>query len=195
MGGQGNEVTVGGSAELLRFIRQGRSFSGREAHCVFLNTRDGRFADVSASANLNLDDDGRAVGWVDWDHDGDLDLWIVNRNGPQLRFLQNELPRGQHHYVAFLLRGVDGNRDGIGARVSVTSNGETQTRTLRAGDGYLAQSSKWLHFGLGSTSEVETVTVRWPSGNSESFAGVVVNGRFELVEGKGEAPIHHDPRK
>ena len=180
-------MTVGGSAELLRFIRQGRSFSGREAHCVFLNTRDGRFADVSASANLNLDDDGRAVGWVDWDHDGDLDLWIVNRNGPQLRFLQNELPRGQHHYVAFLLRGVDGNRDGIGARVSVTSNGETQTRTLRAGDGYLAQSSKWLHFGLGSTSEVETVTVRWPSGNSESFAGVVVNGRFELMEGKGEA--------
>ncbi len=180
-------MTVGGSAELLRFIRQGRSFSGREAHCVFLNTRDGRFADVSASANLNLDDDGRAVGWVDWDSDGDLDLWIVNRNGPQLRFMQNELPRSHHHYVAFQLRGVNGNRDGIGARVSVTSNGETQTRTLRAGDGYLAQTSKWLHFGLGSATEVETVTVRWPGGNSETFAGVVADGRFELIEGNGEA--------
>ena len=54
-------VGIGGS-DLLRFIRRGRSFSGHEENCAFLNTGGVRFADVSAVTGLNLDDDGRAIG-------------------------------------------------------------------------------------------------------------------------------------
>ncbi|MEE3179012.1 MAG: hypothetical protein VX317_04960, partial [Verrucomicrobiota bacterium] len=71
-------------------INAGRSFSGQERNCIFLNPGSsqaarGRFADVSSVTGLDFDDDARALSPVDWDHDGDLDLWISNRNAPRLR--------------------------------------------------------------------------------------------------------------
>ena len=154
------------SAELLKFIRQGRSFSGHEPHCVFLNTHTPRFADISASSGLNLDDDGRAVGQVDWDQDGDLDVWIVNRNGPQLRFMRNALP-SDHHFVALRLRGTTCNRDAIGARVEIIgAEGDSlrRVRSLRAGDGYLAQSE-------------QMAALRTRRSGSHSAAGCLLAGR------------------
>jgi tetratricopeptide (TPR) repeat protein len=62
-------------------------------------------------------------------------------------------------------------------------------QTLRAGDAYLSQSSKWLHFGLGSQADVEKVEVRWPSGTVESFSNVRAGGRYEIVEGRGQAVL------
>ncbi len=107
---------------LQPLIRDGRSFSGRERHCCFLNIDGRRFADISTISGLNLADDGRAAAQVDWDQDGDLDLWVSNRNGPQVRFLRNEVPTN-HHYLSVRLRGVTCNRDAIGARVQLVLAG------------------------------------------------------------------------
>ncbi|MCA9197371.1 MAG: ASPIC/UnbV domain-containing protein [Planctomycetales bacterium] len=175
---------AGASAELLRFIRHGRSFSGREPHCFFLNMQDGSFADLSSAAQLNLPDDGRATGFVDWDHDGDLDMWISNRNGPQLRFLENRLPN-QNQSLQFRLQGTSSNRDAIGARLILTdSTGQQQIKTLRAGDGYLAQSSKTIHFGLPAGRTVQQLEVRWPSGSVETWNDLETNQFYSLVEGQ-----------
>ena len=175
----------GDSATLLKFIRQGHSFSGREPHCVFLNTHENRFADVSSACGLDLADDGRAVAQVDWDTDGDLDFWIINRNGPQLRFMQNQVPTASQ-FVAFKLQGTRCNRDGIGARVELFLRDEPSiVRTLRAGDGYLAQSSKWLHFGLAGAAEIEKAIVHWPDGSQEDIGALTVGGRYLVVQGKG----------
>ena len=100
---------------LHALIRNGHSFSGRERHCCFLNTGGRQFANVSAISGLDLVDDGRAAACVDWDQDGDLDLWLSNRTGPQVRFLRNDVPTS-HHYLAVRLIGRTCNRDAIGAR-------------------------------------------------------------------------------
>jgi thiol-disulfide isomerase/thioredoxin len=138
---------------------------------------------------LDLDDDGRAVGAVDWDRDGDLDFWITNRNSPQLRLLRNDVP-SNHHYLALRLQGKTCNRDAIGARVElILSAGDVNRRiqTLRAGDAYLAQSSKWIHFGLGKSTEIEGLVVHWPGGKAETFTGATVDGRYRIAEGTGRA--------
>ena len=98
----------------------GRSFSGRERNCCFLNTGQPRFANISAVSGCDFPDDARAVAVVDWDTDGLLDLWVLNRNAPRLRFLRNTAPR-LHPYLSIGLRGngTNTNRDGIGARVEV----------------------------------------------------------------------------
>ncbi len=182
-------VGIGG-ADLLNFIRRGRSFSGHEENCAFLNTGETRFADISAVSGLGLDDDGRAIGRVDWDHDGDIDLWVVNRNGPQLRLLRNSLPAVNHH-VAIRLRGTSCNRDAIGATVELLTSAPdvpTLRKTLRAGDGYLAQSSKWLHFGLGQLDKVDQIVVTWPDGSVEQFEGVGADGRYLIQQGQSEPP-------
>ena len=129
-------------------LRQGKSWSGHERNCCFLNTGGERFANVSALSGLDFLDDGRSLGIVDWDHDGDLDLWTTNRTSPRVRFLRNEFPT-EHHYLALQLQGngTSTNRDAIGARVELHPG--NVIKTLRAGEGFLAQSTKWIHFGLG----------------------------------------------
>ena len=191
---------------------QGRSFSGRERNCCFLNTlanptSRGRFANISAASGLDFPDDGRAVSVVDWDHDGDLDLWMSNRNGPRLRLLRNNATSGNRFLAVRLSgNGETANRDAIGGRVEVVTKGEGRRengeksnnpqsairnpkliKTLRAGEGYLAQSSKWLHFGLGTANEIDKVIVHWPGGEQETFTGLNVNGRYHLVQGSGKA--------
>lgn len=168
-------------------LRAGRSLSGHERNCCFLNSRGGRFADVSAVVGLDYDDDGRVLALADWDFDGDIDFWVANRSGPQLRYLSNRLtPR--RHFLAIHLEGVACNRDAIGATVRVDSviNGQpvSQTSTLKAGEGYLAQNSKWMHFGLGDATGVTKLTVKWPNGNSQTFADLECNRWYRLVEDK-----------
>ena len=75
-------------------ISRGRSFSGYEKNCVFLNTSTKNslnFTDISAVSGIDFIDDGRALIATDWDHDGDLDIWSTNRTAPRIRFLKNNL--------------------------------------------------------------------------------------------------------
>ena len=181
-----------GWVALHRMLREGRSLSGREPHCAFLNLGGGetglRFTDVSAVSGLDLPDDGRAVARVDWDLDGDLDLVFSSRQAPRVRVMQNDRAAG-NDWVAFRLRGTDCNRDAIGARVEVvTADGARRVESLRAGEGYLAQSSKWVHFGLGPGATLERVVVKWPDRTSSVFEGVTANARWELVQG-ADAPV------
>lgn len=185
----------GDSAALLKFIRQGRSFSGREAHCVFLNTHSHRFADVSSACGLALTDDGRALAQVDWDTDGDLDFWVTNRNGPQLRFMQNQLPQSGS-FVAFKLQGTRCNRDAIGARLALYTEGQPlRVKSLRAGDGYLSQSSKWLHFGLSGADSIDSLVVMWPDGTRQTFAEVEIGRRYVVRQDANQLETWVAPRQ
>ena len=172
---------------LNKMLRDGGSLSGRERHCAFVNLDGRSFADVSAVSGLDLADDGRAAARVDWDLDGSLDLWVTNRNGPRLRFLRNRAVDAGR-FVALRLEGTACNRDAIGARVTVElPGGRRLADTLRAGEGYLAQSSKWMHFGLADAEAIERVTVRWPGGGEERFEDLAPGGRYVLVQESGVA--------
>ena len=179
-------------------INNGRSFSGRERNCCFLNMKDGRFADISAVSGLDFIDDGRALGVVDWDQDGDLDLWTTNRNAPRLRLLRNDTP-SRNHWLSLRLQGNGRttNRDAIGARIEVvlgSANPHRLVKSLRAGEGFIAQSSGWLHFGLGDESTIDHVSVRWPGGEMEEYRGLDVDRRYRLQQGD-QQPHALSPRK
>lgn len=179
----------------FRLIKEGKSWSGREANCVFLNLGGGRFGDVSGVSGFDFIDDARAIATVDWDHDGSLDFWVANRSAPKARFMRNTTRSGS--FLSLRLQGTSCNRDGIGARVEVElGDGSIRRliRTLHAGEAYMSQSSKWIHFGLGDAKEVTRVVVRWPGGPVEEFAGVAANGRFRLVQGTGLAEPWSPPR-
>ncbi len=175
---------------LNQLIGDGGSLSGQEKNCTYLNLEGARFANVSSVSGLDFADDARTPLAVDWDHDGDLDLWVGNRTAPQLRFLRNDTPNDNHH-VALRLHGTRANRDGIGARVEVWQPNQDVPliKTLKAGEGFLGQSSKWLHFGIGKSKQISRVVVRWPGGAAEAFSGVQGDHRYALTEGQGEAEV------
>ena len=184
--------------ELFHMIMEGRSFSGRERNCCYLNVGDETFGAISAVSGLDFPDDARCVAVTDWDQDGDQDMWVSNRNAPRLRFMRNNL-ESENNYLAIQLVG-DGattNADAIGARVIVELDDENAAeqkskrryKTLRAGEGFMSQSSKWLHFGLGKTESIKRVSVRWPAGKVQEFHGLDVNRRYRLIQGQGEAEL------
>ncbi|MEQ9410563.1 MAG: tetratricopeptide repeat protein [Fuerstiella sp.] len=181
---------------MMTLIQQGGSWSGHERNCCFLNTGQTRFANISSVSGLDFPDDGRGVSPVDWDHDGDLDLWLSARTGPTLRMMRNDTADG-NHFVAFRLLGRNCNRDAIGARIEVRcGNGHSRLlRTVHACDGYLSQASKTVHFGLGDQEDISSVTVRWPGGEPETFTGVTADRIFVLEQGAARAERWHPPQR
>ncbi len=180
-----------GWAALNKLLHQDRSFSSRERDCAFLNTGGERFADLSAAGGLDHPGDGRAVAAADWDFDGDADLWLTDRTAPRLRLLRND-NAANHHFVAVRLagNGTTSNRNAIGARVTledVPGLSGKSIRTLHAGDAFLSQSTEWLHFGLGDSTDAGKLTVRWPDGAEETFANLAANQFYDLRQGTGVA--------
>lgn len=175
-------------------IHQGHSLSGKERNCVFLNQGDGGFSTISALSGFDMPEDGRGLALMDWDFDGRIDFWASARTAPRLRFMHNQL-QGTGDWLGLRLRGIGrSNRDAIGARVRIElSNGRIIMRSARAGEGFVSQSSKWLHFGLGKGASIKAVRILWPSGDEENLTGVKKNTYYTLVEGSGNLLPYNPP--
>lgn len=163
-------------------IRSDGTWSGFERNVFYANNRDGTFSDVSAAIGLDFMEDGRAFALADFDHDGRLELFLKNRNAPQLRIAKNiiaDLPPS----ISFRLQGIKSNRDAIGAAVTIRTEILSQTRTLQAGSGFLSQHSKDLFFGLGETNGSIQASIRWPSGLVQELHNLPINHRIWVQEG------------
>lgn len=180
---------------LNRLLHEDRSFSGNEKNCAFLNMRNGQFAGISSVSGLDFNDDSRALALCDWDFDGRQDLWTTARTAPRVRFLKNETPN-VGHFVAVQLRGngTTTSRDAVGARVEVVTEGnEKSIRTLHAGEGFLTQSSRWLHFGLGDQTAISVIRVHWPGGEEMSYTGLEADHFYMISQDSGEVALWEPP--
>ena len=135
---------------------------------------------------------GRSLARLDWDGDGREEFAVSHMNGPAA-VLHNVVDAGTG--VTLRLVGTAGDRDAVGAAVTVTAPTAAgapsgpNARWVAAGDGYAAGNERQLVFGLGDTPPGAplAVRVRWPGGTEETFAGVTAGGRFVLVQGRGTA--------
>ena len=181
---------------LNRLLHEDISLGSNETNQAFLNLRDGSFAKVGAVSGLDYADDSRALAICDWNFDGRLDLWTTARTAPRIRLLRNQI-RSTTHFLAIRLQGngTTTNRDAIGARVEVVTAHSSipLTKTLHAGDGLLAQSSRWLHFGLGETNNIERVIVHWPGGASTEYQDVSADGHYVIKQTRDSAERWQPP--
>jgi hypothetical protein len=95
---------------------------------------------------------------------------------------------GGNHHILITLTGVLSSRDAIGARVILTAAGKTQTQHMTAGDGYQASNQRHMIFGLGESAQAESISVEWPSGETQLFHNVAAGAELRLVEGRA-APV------
>ena len=167
---------------LNELIRSDGTWSGYERNVFYANNRDGTFSDVSGAVGLDFLEDGRAFALADFDHDGRLEVFLKNRNGPQLRLLQNVM-KDLAPSIAFRLRGGKSNRDAIGAAITVETGLGRQTRMLQAGSGFLSQHSKAVFFGLGEATGPVRASIRWPSGLVQELHDLPLNHRVWVEEG------------
>ena len=140
------------------------------------------FVDVSGASGpaFKLKAVGRGSAAGDLDDDGDLDLLVLNLNGPARLYRNDGGNRG--NWIMVRTVGTASNRDGIGARVRVKFGGTTQVRDIRSSSGYLSQGDFRAHFGVGKSQKVDRIEVRWPSGRTSTLDNVKVNQVITVTE-------------
>jgi tetratricopeptide (TPR) repeat protein/peroxiredoxin len=180
-----------GWSAINELIRADRTWSGYERNVFYANNGDGSFSDISGVAGLDFSEDGRAFAIADFDQDGRQEVFLKNRNAPQLRLLKNVLPNLPAS-IAFRLSGTKSNRDAIGAVVKIETDNGTQTRSVRAGSGFLSQHSKEAFFGLGEAKGPVVATIRWPSGDVQKLHDLPINHRISIQEGVA-VPVRVEP--
>ena len=92
---------------------------------------------------------------------------------------------GDNGWVTIRLIGTESNRDGVGARVTVTAGSLSILKEVQSGFAFLSTQSPWLTFGLGAHGGSVDVEVKWPSGLTEVFENQAVRRIVTLTEGTG----------
>jgi tetratricopeptide (TPR) repeat protein len=143
----------------------------------------GRLIDVSSQAGppWAVPRLGRGLAAGDLDNDGRIDLLVLAQDEP-LAYFHNRTERAGH-FVTFRLEGTRSNRDGVGARVVVTTNQGRQVAQRVGGGSYLSACDGRLHFGLGASTTIDSVEVRWPSGCVDRWKGLRADTGYLLREG------------
>ncbi len=135
---------------------------------IFKGLTAGGFEEVLPVGGADMDQHhssrGAAVG--DFDNDGDVDIFVSNRDGPAY-LLDNRSADG-NHWIGFRILN-EYKSDAIGARVEIEFDGLTRFKDVRTAHSYCSSSDPRVHFGLGSVDRIERVTVAWANGKSESF--------------------------
>jgi enediyne biosynthesis protein E4 len=153
---------------------------------LFHNESKGRFTETTARAGRPFQRAviGRGAAYGDYDNDGDLDILLTTNGGPAC-LLRND-NGNQARFVRFKTVGDKSNRDGIGAKITITlADGSKQWQTAHSGSSYCSQSELPLTFGLNRNDKIARADIEWPSGKVDKLTDLTANQLYVLKEGAG----------
>jgi hypothetical protein len=153
---------------------------------LFRNEGKARFTEATARAGRPFQRAvvGRGAAYGDYDNDGDPDILLTTNGGPAY-LLRND-NGNQARFVRFKTAGDKSNRDGIGAKITITlADGSKQWQTVHSGSSYCSQSELLLTFGLNRNDKIARVEVEWPSGKVDKLTDLTANQLYVLKEGAG----------
>lgn len=167
-----------------------------ERPLLFENMGNGKFKNVSNDVGPAFKEKlvGRGAAYGDLDNNGNLDLVVATSNGAA--HLWQEDGANKNDVLEVKTVGTHSNRDGIGARVFLTtSTGQHMSQMVKSGSSYLSQSQLRLTFGLGKPDPSKRINLKilWPAGDKQIIKNIGPNQYITVEEGKGiiaRRPIH-----
>jgi hypothetical protein len=147
---------------------------------MFANNRDLRFSDKTDDWGLGQLSFSNGSAYADLDLDGDLDLIVNNFQQESFLYRNNSRELGKGNYLCIALKGGDGNPQGFGAKVIITTNEGIQYRECTPYRGFLSSVDPTIHFGLGEKLIVKSIEIEWPSGKRQILNEIKANQRIIL---------------
>lgn len=158
------DVDNDGRADL--FIAKGNvdqmpGMATRDPNNLLMQRPDGTFFETADVARIATTERSRGAALADFDLDGRLDLIVSNRRAP-LELYRNVTAK-TGNWITVAVQQTGGNRDAIGATITVTSASTMQVLQQVIGGGHAGGQLLPRHFGLGNAKDVH-VSVTWPDG-------------------------------
>ena len=165
--------------DVIEILMDHETYAQRDQ--MFQNRGDGTYVDVSETAGAYFTETlvGRAAATADYDNDGDTDIVIMNSN--QRAVLLRNDGGNANNWIGIKLVGSQSNRDGIGAKVTVSTVDMTQMREVKSGSSYASGSDTRLLFGLGENQRVEKITIAWQKGTTQVLKDLSTNQILTIV--------------
>ncbi len=106
-----------------------------------------------------------ANSWSDFDKDGDMDVAIATHsNQKNFLFTNNSSSLNNNNWISIRLIGNVSNKSAIGARIKIVTGSRKQIGEVNAQSGFGGQNSLWNHFGLNTSTTIDSIIINWPSG-------------------------------
>ena len=151
-----------------------------------------KFADISATTGVREFTNSMCINAFDYDVDGDMDLIVSNMDDHPI-FYENKKTTGdtvnEPNWVCFRLEGVNSNKNGLGSEVTIWTNGQQQKR-LYIGANLFSQSLQGIHFGVGNAAVIDSMTITWDLGLTQTHYNLPVNKYISLVEGNQPVTLY-----
>jgi len=140
---------------------------------IFKNNGNLTFTDKSKEWGISLPSFTNGTAYADLDNDGDLDIITNNIDDPAFLFENTLYTKDKKeqpaHFLRIALKGPAANNMGFGARVTIWTKGNMQVAESHCVRGYLSKSESTVHFGLGSQTMVDSVSVQWADGKQQTL--------------------------
>jgi len=146
---------------------------------------DGKYKNVSLTSGAAFTKDwpARGLSVGDYDNDGDLDVLIIN-NGEAPVLLRND-GGNRNNWVGLQLVSTKSNSAAVGAIITWEAGGAKRARLKTGGGSYLSSHDPREILGLGKASKVDSVQIKWPSGQVDKLTDLPMNKYVKVVEGQG----------
>lgn len=145
------------------------------ANYGFKNEGGTTFTDVSTDWGLSTPSFSNGAVYVDLDNDGDMDMVVNNINDEAFVYenTSHKKDDATSHFLQVTLKGDKKNINGLGSMVDIYYEGtKHQVYEINPYRGYLSSNQNIAHFGLGRTTVLDSVVIRWPGEKKQTLKNV-----------------------
>ncbi|MBL7808480.1 MAG: VCBS repeat-containing protein, partial [Saprospiraceae bacterium] len=184
-----NKVRASNSPNPLKFLEQMAEYKVR--NLVYQNKGNWQFTDQSGQWMTMPGSWSSGGAWADFDADGDLDLVVNNLEQPAFLYKNLCSDQKKGNYLQAKLQGNTGNPFAVGASILIEYQGVKQYQELNPNHGIFSSVEHLIHFGVGTATQVDKITIRWPDGKFQVLSNVPCNQRLALKWSDASGYVAH----